>query len=89
MGNVYLECEVTSKKLFYNLVRSFCYTTGRNESFHTSYLTNNQHRHLFYRDLYKDFSKVDKELANWVIVSISFYTRHHPASGVLSAQHFL
>lgn len=73
LDDVYLEHRLTSNKPYYNLVRSFFYDSmGRHEPFRTNFLVDNQDKNAFYKDLYKGFSKVDAEIANWITLSVSF-----------------
>lgn len=73
LDDVYLEHKQTSNKPFYNLVRSFFYDSmGRHEPFQTNFLVDKKDLNPFYSDLYRGFSKLDDEIANWITLSISF-----------------
>lgn len=74
MDGIYMQHKRTSNRPFYNLVRSFFYDSmGSHEPFRTNFLVDNKERNLFYRDLYRGFSKIDEEIADWITLSISFW----------------
>lgn len=75
LDNIYMEHKRTSNKPMYNLVRSFFYDSmGRYEPFRTNFLVDNKDRNPFYRDLYRGFAKIDEEIAEWITLSISFWS---------------